>query len=122
MVEDLETPSSIVSGYQTRGGKTRKTGNAIGLQNSFNLMRELFADVGYASGIQVISAASGDSYALESDAWQNGVFTYALLKGLRNNGADRNRDGSILVSELRDYVIREVYEQTNGKQAPNGAE
>jgi len=114
----ITTPSPIVSGYQARGGRVRKSQSQMGLQNSFNLMRELFANVGSTNGIQVISAASGDSYALESDKWKNGIFTYSILKGIREKTADQDQNGSIYVSELRDYVIEEVYRQTNGKQRP----
>ncbi|MEM6517401.1 MAG: caspase family protein, partial [Bacteroidota bacterium] len=66
-------------------GKSQNNKNKVGLQNSFELMKELFADVSRGSGIQVISAATGNSYALESDRWQNGIFTYCLLKGLSYN-------------------------------------
>jgi hypothetical protein len=109
---------SIVSGYAAKGGKVRSKNSDLGLQNSFNLMKELFADVSDNTGIQVISAASGDSYALESDQWQNGVFTYSILYGLDDKRADLNLDGKVMVGELRDFVINEVYTRTNGKQKP----
>jgi len=114
----FEKGDIVVSGYEKKGGRVRKSQTQMGLQNSFNLMKELFAVVGSSSGVQVISAASGDSYALESDEWKNGVFTYSILKGLRDNAADRDNNGSIYVSELCDYVIEEVYRQTDGKQRP----
>ena len=114
----FEKGDIVVSGYQKKGGRVRKSQAQMGLQNSFNLMKELFAEVGSNSGVQVISAASGDSYALESDEWQNGVFTFSILKGLRDHAADRDGSGTIFVSELRDYVIEEVYRQTDGKQRP----
>src|SRR5262249_15670050 len=53
----------------------------IGIKTSFELMQELFANVSKGSGSVVISAAAGNSYALESDEWHNGVFTYAILSG-----------------------------------------
>jgi len=66
----------------------------------------------------VISAAAGDSYAMESDEWKNGVFTYSILQGLQSGDADANDNGEITVSELRDYVSQSVQDLTNGLQKP----
>lgn len=66
----------------------------------------------------VISSASGVEFAFESPEWKNGVFTYSLLEGLRTQSADKNKDGQVIVSELRDYVIEKVKKLTNGKQTP----
>ncbi len=90
----------------------------IGLQNSFQLMQEMFTNLNRGSGAVVISAAAGDSYAMESDEWQNGVFTYSLLEGLRYGYADVNGDEKVTVTELRDYVSKSVQDLTNGLQKP----
>ena len=45
----------------------------VGIKTSFELMQELFTNVSKGSGAVVISAAAGNSYALESDEWRNGV-------------------------------------------------
>ncbi len=90
----------------------------VGLQNSFELMQELFTNLNRGSGAVVISAAAGDSYAMESDEWQNGVFTYSILQGLQSGNADANQNGEITVSELRDYVSQSVQDLTNGLQKP----
>ncbi|MDD5569696.1 MAG: caspase family protein [Bacteroidales bacterium] len=91
---------------------------AVGLNNSFELMQEIFSDVSKKSGLTVISAASGTGFALESAQWNNGVFTYSLINGLKSGDADRNHDGIITVSELKNYVINTVDELTRGKQKP----
>ena len=107
--------------YSYRGAKattSSNTSNKLGLQNSFELMQELFTDLNRGSGAMVISAAAGDSYALESNEWNNGVFTYAILNGLKNNAADANGNGEVSVSELRSYVIEQVQELTDGRQKP----
>ncbi len=97
-------------------------GSGLGLQNSFELMQELFANLSRGSGAVVISAASGVGYALESAEWNNGVFTYCILNGLKNEDgkipADSNKDGQVSVSELKDYVSAEVERLTNGAQKP----
>jgi len=90
----------------------------LGLQNTFELMQELFVNLNRGSGAQVISAAAGNSYALESDEWQNGVFTYSILSGLEDYAADINNDKQITVSELKSYVSNKVVELTNGAQKP----
>ena len=106
----------------TRGIKMKKdaevSDSELGLQNTFELMKELFADLRRGSGAMVISSASGVEFALESDQWKNGVFTYAVLNGLKNQTADQDEDGTITVSELRNYVADEVQKLTNGQQTP----
>ena len=85
---------------------------------SGELLGQLFADLRRGSGAAVISSASGAEFALESAKWQNGVFTYSVLQGLTSGAADRNKDGTVRVSELRDYVVEEVNRLTRGAQTP----
>lgn len=94
----------------------KKTG--MGLQNSFELMQQLFADISRGSGAMVISSAGGTELAFESPLWNNGVFTYSLLLGLKTKNADANKDGKIQVSEIRDFVIDNVQSLTQGLQTP----
>ncbi len=96
-------------------GETQKT---VGLDLSFDLMKELFADLRRGTGAVVISSAGGSEFALESDAWHNGVFTYSVLEGLQSGGADADGDGVVLVSELRDHVVEKVRSLTKGAQTP----
>lgn len=57
-------------------------------------------------------------YALESNEWNNGAFTYAVFNVLENNAADLDGNEEVTVSELRSYVIGQVQELTKGKQKP----
>ncbi|HYG51022.1 MAG TPA: caspase family protein, partial [Flavobacteriales bacterium] len=91
----------------------------LGLNNSFAYMQALFDDVSKGMGATVIAAAGGMEYALESAEWNNGVFTYAVLSGLKDNSADYNRDGIIRIDELKGYVTNRVVELTAGRQVPN---
>lgn len=111
------TTAAVVKVPGSKGSGVMNT-NAIGLNNSYELMKELFADVTRKSGIKVISAAAGNSYALESDKWHNGVFTYSLLHALNDREADENKDATISVTELRKYVGKSVEQMTNGQQKP----
>lgn len=90
----------------------------IGLENSFELMKELFVDLRRGTGATVIAGAGGVQAALEGGQWNNSVFMYALLSGLRDKKADTNKDGAIMVSELQAFLGQEVERLTNGAQRP----
>lgn len=105
---------SYKSGLEERGGG----GASAGLQNSFKLMQEYFSDLNRGSGTVVISAAAGEGYAMESDLWKNGIFTYSFLEGIKTKKADSNSDGEISVSEIRKYVFTKVKFLTGGQQSP----
>lgn len=82
------------------------------------MARLLFADIRKGSGTSVISSAGGVEFAMESAEWKNGLFTYCLLKGLKDKTADENKDGVIMLSELQKYIIFKVDKLSNGKQVP----
>ncbi len=107
----------IAQGYKGSVLPNRKS-TGVGLKNSFELMQNMFSDLHRGSGAIVISAAAGQGYALESDEWNNGVFTYCILNGLVNRAADANRDHEISVSELKSYVSSQVEILTKGRQKP----
>ncbi|MBB6462311.1 caspase family protein [Flammeovirga kamogawensis] len=81
-------------------------------------IKAVFNELRRGTGAFIFSSASGMEYAYEGEQWKNGVFTYALLKGLSEEDADQNNDGIIKVSELQDYLFKEVSELTNGRQNP----
>ena len=107
-----------VSGIAPRGSTLIEDSSSVGLENSFELMQEIFSDISSGNGSVVISAAGGMEYALESDKWNNGVFTYSILKALLENSADTNADGKTIISELKKFVGDNVTSLTNGKQRP----
>ena len=82
------------------------------------MMKELFTDLRRGTGTTVLSSAGGAEFAMESKDWKNGLFTYSLLFGLRNNSADLNEDGIIMLSELQLYVTDRVSKLSHGKQTP----
>ena len=96
-------------------------GGSVAAQTHPDVVRfqqDWFADLRRGTGAVVISSASGNEYALEGEQWRNGVFTYALLNGLKNLAADTNKDGVVAVGELQGYVIEQVRDLTNGGQNP----
>ena len=118
-IDSLEqSDSSGLKEYAPKGFVVKTTEKSVGLQNSFELMKELFADVSKNNGTVVISAAGGLEYALEDAKYSNGVFTYAIKKGLLEKAADKNTDGDVSVNELKEYVSKTVEELTKGKQKP----
>ncbi len=109
--------SSNVTSYGSRGGKTRINGITSNL--AYQTMQDLFNNLNRGSGTVVISASAGNSYAFESDEWENGVFTYCLINGLKNRMADTDKNGEITINELSRYVSLEVDKLTRGGQKPN---
>lgn len=96
----------------TRGGKPRVTsGNSLGMKNSFELMQELFVNVGRSTGATVISAAGGTQFAQERGDLKNGVFSFVLLELFRNSK-------TVSISDLKKTVLKRVPELTNGLQKP----
>jgi WD40 repeat protein len=95
-------------------GETQVVGvekNKLGLENSFDLMRELFVNVNKGTGATVIAAAQGYQSALEQNKLGHGVFTYSLLEAL-------SRNSSMKVSELKKWISEQVVKLTEGKQQP----
>jgi len=80
---------------------------------------ELFNDLRRGTGSTVISSAGGTEFAMESDEWKNGLFTYCMLLGLREGNADIDKNGEIMLLELQEYVVNMVAKLSKGKQVPN---
>ncbi len=90
----------------------------ISQQSSFELMKLMFTDLRKGTGTTIISSAGGGEYAYENDKTKNGIFTYMLKQGINTKKADKNKDGNIMISELRDYVMYNVSKITKGQQNP----
>lgn len=67
-------------------------------------------------------ASSPSEQSFEDARWDggHGVFTYAVMRGLRG-AAERDRDGVVRASELIEYLGRIVPEQTASRQNPRVA-
>ena len=82
--------------------------------NQDNLLTRL-RDTG--KGRVILTASQGSEVSQEKDELGHGVFTYYLLRGL-DGKADANADQTITVSELYDYVSKEVPKATKNTQHP----
>jgi hypothetical protein len=91
---------------------------ALPADDVLDFQQAWFADLRRGTGAVVISSSGGSEFSLEGDEWRNGVFTYALLRGLTTREADRNKDGVITASELEEYVARTVRSLTGEAQHP----
>jgi uncharacterized caspase-like protein len=117
-VEQLATNTVVNSKVKYRDAGTGIQKKNLGLKSTSELMGELFTDLRRGTGATVISSAGGVESAMESDEWKNGLFTYCLLHGLKDKVADENGDGKIMLSELQNYLRKEVTELSNGAQQP----
>jgi WD40 repeat protein len=120
--EDVFFVEATEQAESTEDISFRAVGDAVEEKTSATPTRlagELFNDLRRGTGSTVISSAGGAEFAMESDQWRNGLFTYCLLNGLQNKTADLNGDGSIMLLELQEYVVTKVTSLSNGKQVPN---
>ncbi len=118
LADEIKSSAKDVNGIAARGVGEIIDTSSVGLSNSFELMQDIFADLSKGNGAVVISAAGGKEFALESPQWNNGVFTYSIIEGLKNKKADLNNSAKISVTELKKFVSDNVQLLTGGKQKP----
>jgi WD40 repeat protein len=96
----------------SKGGHVTNLDTArVGTKNAFELMRELFVNVGKNTGSVIIAATSGKQLAYENGKLQNGVFIYSIREVLSSGR-------KLKVSELRRLSSERVFELTKGLQRP----
>ena len=104
--------SNHVVSRGTKMKSTKATSQKIGLKNSFELMQNLFVNVGKNTGATIISAAAGTELALEGGGnLKNGVFTYCVMEAM-------DKYPTMKISELKKTVGARVVELTKGMQKP----
>lgn len=82
-------------------------------------IEELFTDLRKGTGATVLTASGGLELAGESNEWNNGYFTYAVIDSIDNSPrGDRNGDGLLSASELVEEVSTMVLGMSNGTQRP----
>ncbi len=119
--EELETgqsPDLEVGGVQFRGvANNIRQKEGIGTDNLSKVTEYVFSDMRKGSGATVISSAGGAEYAMESDDWHNGLFTYVFIQGLMSN-----QGKAVYLSQIRSYVNTNVNRLSNGRQIPTSRE
>ncbi len=113
-----DAPRSAAGPVRARGFRLAGAAAQQTLQTDVSGLNQYFSALRSDSGAIVLAAAGGMEYAYESERWNNGVFTFALLEGLREGTADLDGDGSITAQELKRHVNMRVTELTGGGQSP----
>jgi hypothetical protein len=114
---DIKLPSGVRAVAQ-RGMKVQQAAD-FSASDKQRFIEEMFSLPGTIRGVNIIGASAGAQFALESDQWNNGVFTASVIEGLHDKKADWNQDGRIMVSELKNYLGQRVSELTAGAQKPS---
>jgi len=84
----------------------------------FEFSRSLFVDTRLKNGNMIITSSSGLELSMEGKKWNNGLFTYFVIKALKDKIADSNIDGELEIIELFDYVQSNVSTVSKGTQNP----
>jgi hypothetical protein len=87
-------------------------------RNDFLQLEKLFPDSRRAKGANILTSSSGSEFSMESAEWNNGLFTYSLLKALKSPETDVNGDGNITFAEVEESVRKSVTQLSAGKQRP----
>ncbi len=114
---DTNLPSGVRAVKQR--GMSVKPVSGLSAEGRQRFIEEMFLLPGLHRGINIIGASGGAEFALESEKWNNGVFTATIIEALRDKKADLNGDTRISVSELRDFLAQRVSELTKGAQKPS---
>jgi hypothetical protein len=118
-----QPPTSEMAGVSVQstvpaGAKGIEISTPAGMNNQ-QVFSQLFSLSSNKSGAEIIAATAGNAYAYESEKWQNGVFTYALLKGLESaSELDRDFNSGLSIRELKRFVYPLVLQLSGGKQQP----
>ena len=90
------------------GGLAKNERGLRGIKIVSKRFSEEIEKIGVVEGRAVLSSCSSDEVSYEDDKLKHGIFSYYVLKGLKEMEADRNRDFRVTVYELGNYVKNEV--------------
>lgn len=91
----------------------------VAVDDSYEALRANFLDTRSRSGAHIIAASGGLQFAFERGNVANGLFTHALLSGLRSRAPDSNGDTKINLDELFRYIVGQVTDLSQGRQVPS---
>lgn len=114
-----ETTKKVEAGTITfRAAGAGLKEHVAGTAATRNLVKNLFIDFRQGTGATVLSSSDGMEVSIEGGGIANGLFTHAILQGVTSGSADADADGEVSMSELSEYVGREVSRLSAGTQTP----
>ena len=96
---------------------TCHSGKATGISFRGLDYNKLINEIAGSANAIVLASSTGSESSLESEQWQHGAFTMALLEGIAGKGLHYD-PGIVTIDELNVYVKRRVKELTEGLQHP----
>jgi len=93
---------------------TCHSGNVLGKNDLTGVINDLTAR---ENNVVVFASSTQKETSQESDEWNNGAFTKALVEGLRGGG-DIFKDGKVMYTGLHAYLARTVSGLTGNAQHP----
>ena len=96
---------------------TCHSGNATGVSFRGLDYNKLINEISGSANAIVLASSTGSESSLESEEWQHGAFTKALLEGIAGKGLHYD-PGIVTIDELNLYVKTRVKELTEGLQHP----
>ena len=116
IVTDAQVPRAIILIDACRERLTRDIRS--GTASPHSAAAKLLEDLGRINGQVVFSAAAPNQYAYDDDARRNGVFTAAVIDGLRCHAA-KDENGFVTVATLNRYVEDRVLGWIQKHRDPN---
>jgi len=93
---------------------TCNSGNVLGKTNITSVINDLTAK---ENNVVVFASSTQNEESQESDDWNNGAFTKALVEGMRGGG-DMFGKGKVMYTGLQAYLSMKVSELTKNTQHP----
>lgn len=104
-----------------RGMKVSNNREPLTSAQKKRYIEEMFSPGSNDLELNLISAADGAGYALESEQWKNGVCAASIMHILSNaKEYDDNKNGKLSVYELQSAICSTVAQWTGGLQTPSG--
>jgi uncharacterized caspase-like protein len=85
--------------------------------NNDRLINDLNSNPSIRSSSVIFTSSKGDQSSLEMERYKHGVFTYAILQGLKGE-ADLLKKGFITMTALELYIRDKIPALTDGRQNP----
>ena len=100
-------------GMMAMKGATESSDDAFAITST----KDYLSEFNEGNQVAIMVSSQVDEVSVESGTLRQGTFSHFLMKGLKGN-ADRNRDNTVTILELFNYVSRQVKSYTSNYQNP----